>query len=231
MTVPGLDHEPRKPFISAMVADIHERLVYRRRIRAINRLIADHVPEGIVLDVGCGNGEQAQHLMDVRADVRVIGLEVKIRPTEPIEMVHYEGGAFPFADRSFGGVLIIDTLHHIQQSREVLAESLRVTRGPVVIKDHFYKNQFEHLLLRLLDLAGNAAHGVSSIYNYFRRETWNQMLEVIGAEETFRIEEVPGEYPRFFQPLLGRRIQFVAVIRNKEPLNDDDGGQADPSEG
>jgi SAM-dependent methyltransferase len=184
-----------------------------------------------VLDVGCGNGEQAQNLMNVRADVRVIGLEVKIRPTEPVEMVHYGGGVFPFADRSLGGVLIIDTLHHIQEPREVLIECLRVTEGPVVIKDHFYENQFEHLLLRLLDLAGNAAHGVSSIYNYFRRVTWNQLLEEIGAEETYRLDEVPDEYPLLLQPLLGRRIQFVAVIRNQERSNDNDSGRVDPSKG
>ncbi len=197
---------------SSIVGSAHGRFIYQRRIRAIVHAIAPLIPSGTILDIGCGNGELASYLMSNRADVKVIGLEVYFRLKAKIPLVTYSGGAFPFAEGIFSSVLIADTLHHIQDQNSVLEECLRVSRGPVIIKDHFYRNRWEHLMLRFLDIGGNAAQGVPSIFNYYSRASWEKALEEVNAQELYRAEQVPGQYPIPFQWLLGRRIQFVSKI-------------------
>jgi len=192
--------------------DLHDRLIYQRRIRAISMAIAPLLPKGLVLDVGCGNGEFGAYLMALRKDVRIIGVEVMLRPSSAIPVVLYDGGELPLKDKSVAGVIIADTLHHALHPDRVMRECLRVTREEVVVKDHFSENEFQKFLLRLLDLGGNVAHGVPSIYNYFTREQWDAMLNEVGGHEVYRSEEVEGQYPALFQPILGRGIQFVSKV-------------------
>ena len=192
--------------------DIHDRLIYQRRIRAISMAIAPLLPQGLILDVGCGNGEFGAYMMALRKDIRIVGLEVMLRSSSAIPVALYDGGELPLMDKSVSGVIIADTLHHTRQPDRVMRECLRVAREAVVIKDHFYENEFQKFLLRLLDLGGNVAHGVPSIYNYFKREQWAVMLNEVGGREVYRSEEVDGQYPGFFQPILGRGIQFVSKV-------------------
>ena len=192
--------------------DLHDRLIYQRRIRAISMAIAPLLPQGLVLDVGCGNGEFGAYIMALRKDVRIIGVEVMLRPSSAIPVVLYDGGELPLKDKSVSGVIIADTLHHTHQPDKVMRECLRVAREAVVVKDHFYENEFQKSILRLLDLGGNVAHGVPSIYNYFKREQWAAMLNELDGREVYRSEEVDGQYPGFFQPILGRGIQFISKV-------------------
>jgi len=192
--------------------DLHDRVIYQRRIRAISIAIAPLLPQGLILDVGCGNGEFGAYLMSLRKDIRIIGVEVMLRSSSAIPVVLYDGGEFPLTDKCVSGVIIADMLHHTRQPDRVMRECLRVARDAVIVKDHFYENEFQKSLLRLLDLGGNVAHGVPSIYNYFKREQWAVMLNEVGGREVYRSEEVGGQYPGFFQPILGRGIQFVSKV-------------------
>ena len=197
---------------SRFFGDFHDRLIYQRRIRAISMAIAPLLPQGLILDVGCGNGEFGAYMMTLRKDIRIIGLEVMLRPASAIPVVLSEGGELPLMDKCVSGVIIADTLHHTRQPDRVMRECLRVAREAVVVKDHFYENEFQKFLLRLLDLGGNVAHGVPSINNYFKREKWATMLNEVEGREVYRSEEIEGQYPGFFQPILGRGIQFVSKV-------------------
>lgn len=198
--------------LKRFIGDLHDRFVYQRRIRAIADELAPQLPAGGLLDVGCGNGTQADYLMSIRPDIHIIGLEVLVRLKAKIPLVYYNGGVFPFNDDSFASVLISDSLHHIDEPRSILRECLRVSPRAVFIKDHFYRNPLEFLILRGLDISANAAHGVPSIYNYFKRSSWEQMVRSLGAEELYRVEEVPYQYPKPFQGMLGKGIQFISKI-------------------
>lgn len=202
--------------INSLIGELHDRLVYQRRIRAIAEAIAGHVPAGLLLDVGCGNGTQAAYLMSIRPDVRVVGLEVLVRLKAEIPLVYYSGGVFPFEDHSFESVLVSDTLHHIKDPFPVLQECLRVAKRGVFVKDHFYRNRIEHAVLRFLDIGANAAHGVPSVYNYFNRDSWANLIAALRAQELYRSEQVPNQYPEPFQAIFGRGIQFVSMITRDE---------------
>lgn len=87
-----------------------------------------------LLDVGCGNGAQTLRVLDrfeevVALDVVPEHLEV-LRSNVPLgarcRTVLYEGGPMPFPDASFDTVLSIETLEHVTDERQTLAEIHRV---------------------------------------------------------------------------------------------------------
>lgn len=198
--------------LAGPVGVLHGALISPRRVEALARAIAPLLPSGRILDVGCGDGSLAHRLQALRPDIRVVGLEVQLRLRAPIPAALYDGSRFPFHDRTFPGVVIADALHHAADPTEVLRECLRVAGQSVVVKDHLCENGWERLLLRILDWGGNAAHGVALRYAYFSRAAWAAMIHRLSAVETFRIEEVAGQYPSPFQAWLGRGIQFVARL-------------------
>lgn len=197
---------------SRFLGRAHNALVYQRRIRAIARALAPLLSEGVVLDVGCGNGDLGGLLMSLRNDVHVLGLEVVRRPSVSIPAAVYDGFNFPFDDDSFSSAVVADTLHHTEDPERILREALRVSREGILVKDHFYKSRFERAMLRILDWGGNAPHGVPITYNYFDRDTWVKMLNRMGVSEEYRAEEVAGQYPAILQNWIGSGIQFVSKL-------------------
>lgn len=190
----------------------HLKLIYKRRVKALANVIAPMLNPGLILDVGCGNGSMAALLMSMRPDTKVIGLDIHLWPGAVIEVIQYTGDVIPFDDRLFSSVLTVDTLHHAEEAVGLLTECLRVTCGNVVIKDHFYRNPLEHMLLRILDLGGNAAHGIARPGHYFTRTKWTQTLHAVGAVEQCRYERIPNMYPEPLQTIIGQKIQFVAQL-------------------
>ncbi len=195
-----------------LIGSAHGKLVFTRRMEALVNAIAAWIPAGKALDVGCGNGMIAALVMERRPDVEIVGIDVLVRPDAVIPVQAYDGKTLPYEAHSFDAVMVIDVLHHIDDRAAALAECLRVVRGEVIIKDHFYRNPVEHLILRGLDWVGNAPHGVRLPYNYFTRPAWESTLKSIGAREIERRESVTGMYPQPFQSVIGRNIQFMARL-------------------
>jgi SAM-dependent methyltransferase len=197
------------------IGSLHNTLVFGRRVRALAAALAPLLPPGDALDVGAGSGMLARLIMQDRGDVTFTGIDVHLRPESYIPVSAYDGVQIPYPDGAFASVMIVDVLHHTDDPAGVLAECLRVSRGPVVIKDHFHENALEHAVLRFMDWVGNHSHGVRLPYNYFTRSSWAATLERIGARELHCEQAVPGLYPQPFQSLIGQRIQFIAQIARK----------------
>lgn len=84
-------------------------------------------PRADVLDVGCGNGFIAHHLVGILRST-VVGLDVGQQTAAPIDYLPYDGHQFPLQDRSFDAVLLCYVLHHAQDASAVLNEVGRVLR-------------------------------------------------------------------------------------------------------
>jgi len=202
--------------VKNLIGFAHSKLIFVPRMEALVNAIAAWIPAGKALDMGCGNGMIAAQVMERRPDVEIVGIDVLVRLDAVIPVQVYDGKTLPYADRSFDSVILIDVLHHIDDRTASLAECLRVVRGEVIVKDHFYANAVEHLVLRGLDWVGNAPHGVRLPYNYFTRRDWEATLKSIGAREIERRESVTGLYPQPFQSLIGRNIQFMARLTHDD---------------
>jgi SAM-dependent methyltransferase len=194
-----------------VLGQVHHTLVFGRRIRRLAREIVERLPEGArVLDVGCGSGDLAMLIMQLRPDVAIEGIDVLVRPGTAIPVTEYDGSHIPFPDSHFDAAIVVDVLHHTDAPALVLAEIARV--APVVIvKDHLRDGVLANLTLRFMDWVGNAAHGVRLPYNYLSKREWTGIwsgLQLRPTEFNTRL----SLYPRPFSWVFDRGLHFVTIL-------------------
>ena len=96
---------------------------YQRHV-ATYRLCAPLLPDGRVLDLGCGVGHSFEELGDretVGVDLSADALEGQARETHVADM-----RALPFADGAFASVLSVQSIEHVPDPENVLREVVRV---------------------------------------------------------------------------------------------------------
>jgi hypothetical protein len=75
----------------------------------------------------------------------------------------------------------------------------RVARSGIVVKDHIVTGRGAVATLRLMDWIGNAHHGVSLPYYYWREERWRQCFDELDLrierwERSLRLYPVPAHW-------------------------------------
>lgn len=196
----------------ALLNAVHHRAVHNRRVRILSHHLAQIIPGGgRVLDVGCGDGLISRAVMDQRPDLEIEGVDVMLRPTTHIPATKFDGSVLPFGDKSFDYVTIVDVLHHTDDPVIMLAESCRVARRGVVIKDHLRAGFGAGATLRVMDWVGNRGHDVVLPYNYLSRSEWDAAfgrarLEVVTWNDRLSL------YPRPARYLFDRRLHYVALL-------------------
>lgn len=122
--------------------------------------VEELMPEGSVLDVGCGTGVVASRLAGRGYAVTGVdpsaGMLEHLRSADPrVEAVRGSATELPFEDGRFDLTMCVAVMHHIAQPvavRESLAEMVRVTRpgGLVLVWDHNPRNPYwKHLMARV----------------------------------------------------------------------------------
>ena len=147
----------------------------------IARLLPDIDPLGApleVIDVGSGDGYLGAVLQSFRPGTRVTGVETHVRAlTRPgFEPVVFDGRRLPFGDRTFDVAILSNVLHHADDQPALFAETCRVTRRRVIIKDHLARHALDRWKLAALDIAGNRRFGADTQGDYLDREQWTSMF-------------------------------------------------------
>jgi SAM-dependent methyltransferase len=191
---------------------VHDKAVFGRRIEVLARTLADFIPQGArVLDIGCGSGTLAKRIMALRPDVGIEGIDVLVRPSTEIPVTEFDGDTIPWPDGHFDIALFVDVLHHTEAPARLLAEAKRVSKGGIVIKDHFREGVLADATLRFMDWVGNAQHGVVLPYNYLSDPEWRGIWSKLGLKVE-RLTDKVGLYPAPFSWLFDRRLHFVARL-------------------
>ena len=194
----------------------HHAFVFHRRTRVLADMLARQIPErASVLDIGCGDGTIASLIAILRPDISIQGAEFLARPDCKIPCRAYDGATLPFGDASFEVCMFVDVLHHTQDVAALLAESRRVSRSYILIKDHIDENMLDDATLRLMDWVGNRPHGVRLTYNYQSREQWTDHFSKGGLKELTWTNNVPL-YPPPISFIAGRGLHFVGLLRKCE---------------
>ncbi len=194
-----------------MLAAVHDKLVFGRRVRRLAAVISERLPNGArVLDVGCGSGDLAVLIMQKRPDVVIEGIDVLVRPNTAIPVHAFDGACIPFADNAFDAAIVVDVLHHTDDPEAVLAEIARIA-SMVIIKDHLRDGIAANTTLRFMDWVGNAAHGVRLPYNYLSRKEWTNIWRTLDLGSS-RFATRLSLYPRPFSWLFDRGLHFVTVL-------------------
>jgi SAM-dependent methyltransferase len=191
---------------------VHQKLVFSRRVHVLARAIADALPENArILDIGCGSGNLAAAIMELKPSISIQGIDVLVRPETAIPVRHYDGETIPWPDGSFDYALFVDVLHHTDDPAHLLAEAKRVSKHGIVIKDHFRDGVLADQTLRFMDWFGNAQHGVRLPYNYLSSAEWHRIWGDLGLSVE-RLSERLGLYAPPFTWLFDRRLHFVARL-------------------
>ena len=112
---------------------------------------------------------------------------------------------------SYDVVMMIDVLHHTDDPTIILREAARVCKQGILIKDHFRDGLLAEETLRLMDWAGNAAHGVRLPYNYLSREEWYRAWNRLQLHPK-NISSKVDLYPFPLNLLFGRELHFIAFL-------------------
>jgi SAM-dependent methyltransferase len=190
----------------------HGSYIAGRRARVIAARLAEVVPaHASVLDVGCGDGEIAWLLNQLRPDLKLTGVDVLVREQTRVPVTHFDGRTLPFADDSFDVLTFVDVLHHCDRPVELLAEARRVARQAIVIKDHSMQGVLAEQTLRLMDGVGNRRYGVALPYNYLRPEQWSHAFNELGLSVEQQIDRL-GLYPWPLSLAFDRRLHFLTRL-------------------
>lgn len=208
---------PLTPAMSAL-NKLHERFVFNRRITVLPQLLAEALPEGSgsVLDVGCGDGQVALNLMELRPELTATGVDVMARRQTHIPVTEYDGDTLPFEDNSFDHATIVDVLHHTNDPAKVLKEVARVTKHSIVIKDHLREGFLAGPTLRAMDWVGNRGHDVVLPYNYLSADEWREVYATAGLDVDAYREHDLGLYAPPFNWFFERRLHFVACLVSQQ---------------
>jgi SAM-dependent methyltransferase len=198
---------------ASLLVPLHDRLVFKRRVHVLATHLAGLIPANArVLDVGCGSGDIARSILQMRPDVSIEGIDVLVRGETAIPVREYDGSNIPHDDNSFAVAMFVDVLHHTDDPGRILREAKRVASQAILIKDHFRNGLLAGPTLRFMDWVGNAGHGVRLPYNYLSRAQWQRLWAESGLRVD-RIEEKIGLYPVPARWLFERGLHFIARLQ------------------
>lgn len=143
-----------------------------------------------VIDIGSGDGYLGAVMQTFRPHTRVTCVETHVRAhTRPgFEPVVFDGRHLPFADRSFDVAILSNVLHHADDQAAVFAESCRVARRRVIIKDHLARHFLDRWKLAALDIAGNRRFGADTQGDYLDRAQWSAMFATVPSARVTWLE-------------------------------------------
>lgn len=198
--------------ISTLLRHWNKLAVSQVRSRRLPSLLVPYVPAGgTVLDVGSGNGYIASRLLHEAGAASVSGVDVLPQPKPHVPVTVFDGEHLSYEDGAFDLVTLIDVLHHTETPGRLLAEAARVSKGPVLVKDHYWVTRLDRWILALADYLGNKPHGVALPYNFLRMEQWSALFDELSltAVSTERFRYAP--YDR------SKQVVFLLVPTDSKP--------------
>ncbi len=191
---------------------VHGTCIAPRRIRILAGHLERRLPPGAsVLDVGCGDGLVGRTLIDLRPDLAVTGVEVRVRAKTRISVGIFDGLRIPCADKAVDVALLVDVLHHAAAPGALLREAARVARTAVVVKDHTREGFLAEATLRFMDRVGNLRFGVPVTGQYWSRAEWDREIARAGLSVADWTGDL-GLYPIPFRWMFDRSLHFVARL-------------------
>jgi SAM-dependent methyltransferase len=194
------------------VGYLHDRGILHRRVTALASAIAPLLPKSArVLDVGSGDGLLDKALLNLRPDLRIEGVDVLVRPHTPILVRQFDGSHLPFAAGEFDIAMAIDVFHHAADSPGLMQEMKRVTRGSIVIKDHFRHGLPSEVILRAMDWVGNSRHGVRLPFSYWSEAEWRRVWDRCGVRPVSILRQL-HLYPLPLSLIFERDLHFIVAL-------------------
>ena len=199
----------------SVLAQLHEVLIYQRRVNRLSELLCRLVPPNCsLLDVGCGDGKLAWSLMQKRPDLQIDGVDVLLRNRSWLPVKAFDGQTIPCEPSSFDGIMLIDVLHHTKDPLALLREALRVSRRWLIVKDHVLKGLGADWRLRMMDYVGNSPHGVALPYNHLFAKEWDELRRALDLNVIAETTDL-HLYPWLADLVFGADMHFLQLLERR----------------
>ena len=142
-----------------------------------------------IIEAGCGAAQLARDLLDRHPHAEVTGIEVDERQlaknrANPAPRLHFEAAgaqASPFADASFGGALMLKSLHHVPMTLmdRALDEIARVLRpaGWLYVSEPVYAGELNELIRLFNDEGEVRAAAQAALDRAIAGGAWTEVAE------------------------------------------------------
>jgi len=196
-----------------MIEKVHDTFIKNRRAYILHQKLSKIIPEEklTILDIGCGDGAVASHLMQAKPGLKITGIDPLVRPSTAIPVAEFDGQAIPYDTESFDFCLFVDVLHHARDPFILLKEAVRVAKRGIVIKDHTIKGLLAKETLKFMDDTHNRRYGVSLPYNYWSPEQWDMAFQKLGLK-VVKYETQLHLYPSWADWIFGRNLHFIGLF-------------------
>jgi ubiquinone/menaquinone biosynthesis C-methylase UbiE len=197
-----------------LIASLHDKFIKNRRACILQEKLGKLFPnrKTSVLDIGCGDGAVASHLMRSKPNLQITGIDPLVRTDTAIHVLEYDGQSIPFGARKFDFSLCVDVLHHANDPFLLLEEATRVAKHGIIIKDHKVRGLLANQTLKFMDNAHNRRYGVSLPYNYWTPSEWRVAFERLNLKPT-KYESKLQLYPAWADWLFGRDLHFIGLFK------------------
>jgi ubiquinone/menaquinone biosynthesis C-methylase UbiE len=195
------------------IEKIHDTYIKNRRAFVLHEKLRDFLPNcaATVLDIGCGDGVVAMHLMKSKPNLEIHGIDPLVRPGAAIPVTEFDGRNIPFESEFFDYCMLVDVLHHANDPFILLKEAVRVARHGIIIKDHKVSGLLARQTLKFMDDAHNRRYGVSLPYNYWTMHDWKVAFEKLNLRIA-KYERSLNLYPIWADWVFGRGLHFMGLF-------------------
>lgn len=157
---------------------VDEKIVFPLRWRYLVTHLSPYLNKvNTVLDLGASCGRLANELSKKYPKIKFTGVDTHVQPKTFIPIKKYDGKKLPFPNNSFDCVMLIDVLHHDENPETILQEAKRVSKKYILIKDHYWNNKLDFLLLKYADYFGNKPYGIKLPYKFLKNLEWENLIE------------------------------------------------------
>ncbi len=202
-------------FAKTIVKPLHRSTIMGRRLKVLSHHLSNLLPPNqhlVGLDVGCGTGELAKAIQQLRPQIKMDGIDIHIRQNPVIEVKQYNGDNLPLPNKSYDFTLLIDVLHHTDDPSRVLQECARVSRKFILVKDHWCESWWDRIRLQFMDWVGNRADDVNLPYNYLSRKNWEVLHKQYGLVPDRQLSQL-NLYPQPLALVFDGNLHFLALLK------------------
>lgn len=180
-----------------------------------------------ILDAGCGHGRLTSALAGRGAKVSAIDPDetavTAARKTAPAARIEQSGAeALPFAERSFDGVVMLNSLHHVPVAlqRQALGEMARVAKpgAPVVIVEPLAEGSFFAAMLPVEDETEIRAQAQAALAAAHADDGPLRLVEIVEYERLSTFADVDAFLAALVASDTARRTVLAAARPAVEAL-------------
>jgi len=190
----------------------------KKRREAVLQLVRNEAtPDGLLLDVGCGDGSYLRHANCNYA----VGLDISrsklqhakknLKYKRIYDLIEADAEHLPFRNSSFYIVLASELIEHVPDHVKTIREIMRVCKEKVVISTPTQTTLFRLLLFRLL---GTRKYGPTHIQEFSQKEL-SQLLEENGLQPIILRATPLLDFPWLRSLLIAKLLFFLDCLIEK----------------